>query len=380
MTESRGITDPRVVEWLCHLVMQAPQHAFIFLEPDGKIAWCNPGAEQLFSVSREAIVGRNFHEIFTDRDRAAGIDHLEIAVATSDAISEDDRWHVRADGSVFWSAGALMALRAPGSGELLGFGKIIRDRTDMKTQLDVKDSKIEQLEAMNRNTDRAITTLSHELRNVIAGARGAVEILDSPLDDEPRRKKFAQLMERQLALIGRLTEDLLEVKRAEVGKISLQLESLPLQRELRAVLESLERRFQERRLTVQLLAPPADIVVNADAHRLQQIFANLLDNAIKYTPANGRIWVKATTEDRSAVVHVEDTGRGIPHDKLRDIFELFTQIDAHHSGGGLGVGLALVRELVQLHGGSVQARSKGDGEGSEFSVRLPLLQVDTKSS
>jgi two-component system CheB/CheR fusion protein len=301
-------------------------------------------------------------------------------IAQSEATSEDDRWHVRSDGSAFWSAGVLVPLRGPASGELLGFGKVIRDRTDLKTQLDLQVNQRDQLQARNRNTDHAITKLSHELRNVIAGMRGAVDLLDTPLDDEVRRKRFSQLMQRQLAMIERLTEDLLDVKRAESGKIGLQLEALPLQRELRALLESLERRFQERRMTVNLLAPPADVVVNADARRLQQIFGNLLDNAIKYTPAGGRIWVKITTEDVWAVVHVEDTGRGIPHDKLRDIFELFTQVDAHHSSGGLGVGLALVRELVELHGGSVQAISKGDGEGSEFSVRLPLLNVDAKLS
>jgi PAS domain S-box-containing protein len=366
MAEFNGIQDPRVAELLCHLVMQTPTHAFILLEPDGKILWCNPGTERLFSVTSETIVGRNFHEIFTDQDRAAGIDRLEIETARSDAISEDDRWHVRSDGSAFWSSGALVQLRGTDNGELLGFGKVIRDRTDLKTQLDLRENQRDRLQAMNRNIDRAITQLSHELRNVISGMRGAVEILDTPLDDEPRRKKFAQLMQRQLAMIERLTEDVLDVKRAEGGKIGLQLESLSLQRELRAMLEGLEHRFRERRLTVQLLAPSSDIIVNADARRLQQVFGNLLDNAIKYTPADGRIWVKITTEDQYAVVHIEDTGRGIPHDQLRAIFELFTQVDAQHSSGGLGVGLALVRELVQL-----QAISKGAGEGSEFSVRLP---------
>jgi PAS domain S-box-containing protein len=375
--ERAGISDPRVVELLCHLVTQAQEHAFILLDPNAKVLWCNPGSERLFSTRQAAIIGRSFSEIFTHGDRAAGIDHLEIEIAKSEAISEDDRWHLRADGTTFWSSGALLSLRAPDTGELLGFGKIIRDRTDLKAQIELKSNQLEELQARHRDVNRAMTKVSHELRNVIAGIRGTVEILNTPLDNEPLRLKFAGLMHRQLAMVGRLADDLLDVQRAHSGKITLQLETVSLQHELRGVLESFEDRLEQRRLTARLLAPPGDLLVNADSHRLQQIFGNLLDNAIKYTPPEGMVWVKVTTEDHFAVVHVEDTGVGIPHEMLQTIFELFTQVDTKNSAGGLGVGLALVRELVVLHGGSVQAISKGPGEGSEFSVRLPLLSVET---
>jgi two-component system CheB/CheR fusion protein len=371
------ISDTKVVELLCHLVAQATEHAFILLDPDGRILWCNSGAERLLDATSDSIVGRNVHEIFTDEDRASGIDRLELSIASSNAISEDDRWHVRADGSTFWASGALLPLRQPGSGALLGFGKIMRDRTDVKTQLELLRNQYDNLQSSDEGKSRAITKLSHELRNVIAGIRGTVEMLDQPLDNEARRRKFSQLMLRQVAMIERLTEDLLEAKRGQEGKIDLALEPVVLQRELSELLESLGSRLEERRLQLQLLAPPADIIVNADRQRLQQIFGNLIDNAIKYTPVAGRIWVKVTTEDRAAVVHIEDTGRGIPHDMLQRIFELFTQVDTEHSGRGLGVGLALVRELVVLHGGSVNAISKGLGEGSEFTVRLPLAEIKT---
>jgi PAS domain S-box-containing protein len=372
MAESADISDPRVVELLRHLVAQATEHAFILLEPNGRILWCNSGAERLFSAASANIVGRDFHEIFTERDRTSGIDRLEMEIAKSEAISEDDRWHVRLDGSAFWSSGALVPIKQAETGQLLGFGKIIRDRTDLKTQLDLLSNQYEQLQARERQTDHAITKLAHELRNAIAGVHGSVEILDTPLDNQARRERFVQLMRRQLSLIERLTNDLLDVKRAEAGKIRIESEPLILQHELDTLLDGLVSRLERHRLHLQMLAPPADIVVNADRQRLQQIFGNLLDNAIKYTPAGGRIWVKLTREDAFAVVHIEDTGRGIPHDMLRSIFELFTQVDTQQSSGGLGVGLALVRELVVLHGGSVQAISKGPGEGSEFSVRLPL--------
>ena len=263
------------------------------------------------------------------------------------------------------------------SGELLGFGKVVRDRTDFKTELELRTNQLERMVELDRNRDQAITKWSHELRNVIAGVRGAVEILDKPLYREPVRKKFADLMQRQLAMLERLTEDVLDVKRGEAGKIELTREPLSLQVELRAVIAALEPQLYERQLELQLLAPPANVLVNGDALRLQQIFRNLIDNAIKYTPVGGRIWVKLTTEDKYAVTHVEDTGKGIPHNMLRSIFDLFSQVDPQHSSGGLGVGLALVRELVVLHGGTVQATSKGPDQGSEFSVRLPLIATDS---
>jgi PAS domain S-box-containing protein len=374
MPETSNSQDEHVAQLLHSLVEQAQEHAFILLTPNGEIMWCNHGAERLFLSERATLAGRHIHEIFTDRDQAAGIDWLERAVASADAVSEDDRWHLRVDGTRFWSSGALIPIKDR-AGQLLAFGKIIRDRTDQKTQLNLLANQLESAQRLDAEKDRAIIKLSHELRNVIAGVRGAVELLDRPLDKPERRSKFGELMHKQLAIIERLTQDLLDVKRAASGKIALNFERLVVQNELHDLIQGVERRLRDARVSVQLLTPPADIIVEADRIRLQQILGNILDNAIKYTPAGGKIWVKAKPEDRHAVIHVEDTGRGIPSDMLSNIFELFTQVDAHTSAGGLGVGLALVRELVLLHGGSVQATSKGPGQGSEFSVRLPLKAV-----
>jgi PAS domain S-box-containing protein len=379
MTKPPNSEDDHVTQLLRRLVEQAQEHAFLLLTPHGEITWCNFGAERLFGAKRSVLVGRHVNEVFTDRDKAAGIDGLEMAIASANAISEDDRWHVRADGSRFWSAGALIPIK-DANDELVGFGKIIRDRTDQKTQLELLENQVASAQGFDADKDRAIVKLSHELRNVIAGVRGAVELLDTPLDNPERRSKFSQLIQNQLAIIEQLTQDLLDVKRAVSGKITLNLGTLVIQNELRDLTQSVERRLRDARVSLQLLTPPVDLVVLADRVRLQQIFGNILDNAIKYTPAGGKIWIKATPEDKHAVIHIEDTGRGIPHDMLSNIFNLFTQVDAHMSAGGLGVGLALVRELVLLHGGSVQATSKGPGEGSEFSVRLPLKVVDIESA
>ncbi len=367
--------DAHVTRLLRCLVEQADGHAFVLMAPTGKVMWCNRGAELVLSIAKDDFVGRTGQEIFTDHDRAAGLDGLELAIAKADALAEDDRWHVRADGSTFWSSGLLQPLKDASTGELLGFGKIFRDRTDVKTLVELLEKQVEKARLSAERKDHAITKLSHELRNVIGGLRGAVDLLEHKFADEQRRLKFHMLMQQQLAVIDQLTQDLLEVQRAGRGKITLHLESLVLQQEARNLIASVEPRLLAHRLTLQLLAPPADLIVCGDRVRLHQILGNLLDNAIKYTPPEGRIWVKLNADDKAALIHVEDTGRGIPPDKLSSIFELFTQVDADASAGGLGVGLALVRELVSMHGGSVQAASKGLGQGSQFTVRLPLAGV-----
>jgi signal transduction histidine kinase len=381
MTADPPIKYSDVRDLLNLMVEQAPEHAFLLVsdETPGRIMWCNRAAERVFSALPGSLDNREFPELFTERDQGAGIPRLEMDIARSTGVSQDDRWHVRADGSTFWSSGALLKLVHPQSGEIVAFAKIIRDRTDFKTHLELLANKSDKLESADRDKDRAITSLCHELRNVIAGMRGTVEILDRPFDDQAVRTKFATLMQRQLGIVERLIEDLLDVKRAGHGGINLKTEELVVQHELHSLVERFEQRLTQRGLMIEVLSPPADIVINGDRVRVQQIFGNLLDNAIKYTPDQGKIWIKATTEDTCAVVHVTDNGRGIPHDMLRAIFELFTQVDTKTSSGGLGVGLALVRELVMLHGGSVQASSNGVGTGSEFTVRLPLVAVATNS-
>lgn len=372
MTGPSPPDDAHVTQLLRNLVEQAAEHAFILLRPTGEVMWCNRGAELIFATTRDAFVGRSGREIFTDHDRAAGLDGLELAIASADAIAEDDRWHVRADGSQFWSSGAMLPVRDERTGALLGFGKIVRDRTPLKARIELLEKLAERAQRRDEAKDRALTKLSHELRNVIGGLSGAVELLDQSPENEQRRHMFHGLMKRQLAVIERLTQDLLDAKRAGGGKIALNLERLVLQHELRELIESLERRLLAHRLNVQLLAPPTDLIVAADRVRLHQIVGNLIENAAKYTPPEGRIWVKLNADDKAALIQVEDTGCGIPPEMLTSIFELFTQVDASVSSGGLGVGLALVRELVLLHGGTVEAASKGLGQGSQFTVRLPL--------
>jgi two-component system CheB/CheR fusion protein len=373
MTVDSKMLDPQQLSHLLGLLAeQATEHAVILLDVTGRITWWNGGAERLFGQDCVDIVGQEFARIFTADDASRGIAALEITIAQSNAISEDDRWHVRADGSRFWATGALVPLR-DSNGVLLGFGKIIRDRTNIKEQLVHLSKQVEAVTAADRSKEVGIATLAHELRNLLAAIFYGVRLLRSEGPDPVRRIELVELLEEHIEVIRRLTEDLLEVTRAQEGKISIQALDLALQEAVAKSIESCQARIADKQLRLKFLAARGPIVVHADAVRLHQVFGNLLDNAIKYTPAGGRIWVKVTTEDREAVVRIEDDGLGIPSHMLSQIFDLFTQV-AEVSPQGLGIGLALVKNLVTLHGGSVQARSEGLGKGSEFTVRLPLKE------
>jgi len=171
-------------------------------------------------------------------------------------------------------------------------------------------------------------------------------------------------------------DDLLEATRASAGKLELKRERLLLQDVITAAVETVRPLLERHLHKLDLLTTPGPIFVNADTIRLQQVFSNLLSNAAKYTHDGGNIWVRATTEDTDAVVRIEDNGIGIAPDMLLHIFELFAQVRTPATpDGGLGIGLSLVKELVDLHGGSVQANSDGIGKGSVFIVRLPLAQT-----
>jgi signal transduction histidine kinase len=175
-------------------------------------------------------------------------------------------------------------------------------------------------------------------------------------------------------VLQRLVDDMLDLSRVGAGKIELQRRVVSLNEILRSAVESTRSAVAAQRHTLDLLLPDGDVFVEGDPDRLHQVFVNLINNAVKYTPAGGRIWVKGTAEPGEAVARVEDSGVGIPHEMLPRIFDLFTQTESTRgmSQGGLGIGLALVKNLVSLHGGSVQAKSDGPGKGSEFTVRLPL--------
>jgi CheY-like chemotaxis protein len=217
--------------------------------------------------------------------------------------------------------------------------------------------------------------LAHELRNPLAPIRNALHIMRQAGADPAMLAKVREMMERQVQHMTRMVDDLLDVSRITRGKIELRKEVIDLASVVERTLEATRPIIDDRRQTLTVDLPPEPVRLEADPTRLEQVLANLLNNATKYTDHGGHMWLSARRAGSDLVVRVRDTGAGIARDMLPQIFEPFVQADRvlHRSQGGLGIGLTLVRRLVEMHGGSVTAHSEGPGKGSEFVVRLPAL-------
>ncbi len=229
------------------------------------------------------------------------------------------------------------------------------------------------LKAADHRKDEFLATLAHELRNPLAPIRNGLQIMRMTNDLETIGR--AQIMmERQLQQMVRLVDDLLDVSRITTGKLVLRTERVSLQDVMTMAIDAVRPLIDAKRHTLSVDLPAINIELDADATRLSQIFSNILNNAVKYTEPGGSIRIAARLAAGAVEVRVTDTGIGIAADKMPAVFDMFTQFDAspERTHGGLGVGLALARRLVQLHGGTITARSDGLGQGSEFTVRLPL--------
>jgi two-component system CheB/CheR fusion protein len=365
-------------ERLLRGLLVQPDVAFILLDLEGRVISWLRGAEAILGYTSEEALGRPIDFIFTDEDRRLGIPQFERAVALSEGTADDDRWQVRKDGSRVWVFGVMFAVREE-SGQLVGFAKMLRNRTDIRQRLEELHHRVEELARTNDRKDVFLGTLAHELRSPLAPLVNAVELIRLTEPKPPTLEYPVRLIERQVAALRRLVDDLLDLTRVGTGKVELRLETIDLSVIITHSVDTVRPCFDQRQHRLAVLHPTAPITVHVDPVRLQQVFVNLLENACKYTEPGGRIWIESTVEGDEAVVNVTDTGIGIPPDMQGRIFDLFTQVETppYGSRGGLGIGLALVRDLVALHGGSVQVMSHGADKGSRFSVRLPLAAYDT---
>ncbi len=356
------------------LVDTVEDYGMIALDLEGRVVHWNAGAVHTLGYSRDEVLGRYFSFLFTDEDRESGVPEQELRVAITHGRSEDERWHVRKDGSRFWSLGILLPAVDPESGVLLGFGKILRDRSDLKQlQETLRNQAVASAEA-DEGKAHFLATLAHELRNPLAVFMSGVTLLKKQ-GESSSFARITEMMERQVLHTQKLVEDLLDVARIGRKKLELQRRDVDLRDILRQASAMAHLNMQDRGHYFAGDIPKTPLMVWGDEHRLTQVFVNLLNNAAKFSDANGAITLVATAEGNEAVVRVVDKGIGIAPDQLVSIFELFSQVNSSRpeSHLGLGIGLALTRDLVTLHGGTIQARSEGLGKGSEFIVRLPLI-------
>ncbi|HET7864173.1 MAG TPA: PAS domain-containing sensor histidine kinase [Burkholderiaceae bacterium] len=367
--------EGQVDRWLRLLLEQTRDYAVILTRTEGTItAWFH-GAEHLFGHSRDEAVGQHFGLIFSPEDRRAGVPTHELGTAAIVGRAQDDRWHQRKDGSMFWGSGATFPVQ-DAAGRLLGFGKIVRDRTDLRTQFETLQHRLRLETEARRRQDLALATLVHELRNPLAPLRTALQVLQRVAPGQGQLQPPLKIIERQTAALQRLLDDMMDSVQLKAGKLRLAMQDSSLPQELEVAMAAVQAAAKAKGIEIKPVLPAFDIRFEVDRDRFQQVVVNLLDNAIKFTPRGGTVWVKADISNAQAVVRIEDTGCGIPPEAQPWIFRLFTQGPHTPTGrtGGLGLGLALVKSLVEVHGGTVSVRSEGLGKGSEFTVRLPLVQ------
>ncbi|HEX6962518.1 MAG TPA: PAS domain-containing sensor histidine kinase [Lacipirellula sp.] len=365
-------------ELLQMLEQQATEYALMILDPEGRIIHWLAGAETIFGYAASEVIGQQHSMLFASEDIEQGAPQKELAIADSGSPAEDDRWMRRKDGLRFWANGVLQAMRSP-EGAIIGYGKMLRNRTDLKGHIESLENEIRTLKHADERKNGFISTLAHELRNPLSSLTNAAELLKAELRDTQDAAFAMAIILRQMDAMRRLVDDLLDITRISTGKVKLELRDMALEDVLKAAVETCRPLIDDRTHELHLILGKEPVIVRADPARLQQVFVNLIQNAAKYTEYGGIIWVKLLVEGREAVVKIEDTGIGISPELLPRIFDMFTQAEfAERESGGLGIGLSVVRDITRLHGGAVTVRSDGIGKGSEFTVRLPLAGTSAK--
>jgi PAS domain S-box-containing protein len=374
--EKRREAETRFTE----MVKNVRDHSIFLTDPEGVITSWNVAAERIIGYAEAEAVGKHFSLIFTPEDVAAGTPRQELQQAREEGRAEDERWHVKKGGEQFWALGIVTPL-SDAAGRLTGFSKILRDITERKRAHDLLRQQSEALKEADRRKDEFLAMLSHELRNPLAPIRNATQVIRLLGASDPNVRRSTEMVERHVQHMTRLVDDLLDVSRITSGKIKLQVEPVELAAVVARAVETTRPLIDARKHQLRVSLPPEALRLEADPVRLGQVMANLLTNAAKYTEEGGRIGLTVEREGGAAVIRVRDNGVGIPRDKLASVFDVFTQVDRslERSQGGLGVGLTLVKSLVEMHGGSVEAHSEGAGQGSEFIVRLPVLQTEQPS-
>lgn len=258
-------------------------------------------------------------------------------------------------------------------GTVLGAVNVLVDISDRKRAEDA-------LKEADRSKNEFLATLAHELRNPLAPIRAAVKILQLKSKITPESQAALEVIERQTRQMTRLIDDLLDIARITSNKLELRRERIDVSEVFRAAVETSRPLIEQRGHKLVVKAPAEPLHIDGDLVRLAQVVSNLLNNAAKYTERGGRIWLAAARQGNQALIKVRDTGMGIAPEVLPQIFEMFSQADRGASGspGGLGIGLTLVKRLVEMHGGTISIESEGRGKGSEFLVRVPMAIFQTK--
>jgi PAS domain S-box-containing protein len=352
----------RKPDLLFRAMVEQMKEAAVALDPSGVVVYSNPCFSQLLETETREVVGRRLGDL-VPVDSEAFFEKLdELAPGKGRRAEIVMRTH----------SGRRIPMQASMSAASTECGTVIcvllSDLADQKRR--------DALLVESERKDQFLAMLAHELRNPLAPVKNAAEILKARGGSDPTITWATQIISRQIAQLTRLVDDLLDVSRITRNKIRLELKPLDLSLVIAGAVESARPLLQSRGQEVDLTLHEMPVYVRGDETRLTQVLANVLNNAAKFSPEKGKILIRVAVEGSEVEIAVQDHGIGIAPRMLPSIFELFAQVDssASRSNGGLGVGLSLARDLVQMHGGHIEAKSDGEGKGTTILIRLPVLE------
>ena len=378
------------------LVESVRDYAIFMLDPEGRIATWNEGARRIKGYEAKEIIGQHFSKFYSEEDLRAGKPEYELRVAKSDGCVEDEGWRLRKDGSRFWANVVITAVY-DSKRILRGFTKVTRDVTERKNAEEIRQSLLDEREARliaeqershaqalsaaaqeaNRAKDEFLMTLSHELRTPMTAILGWARMLPKVSPEDPMFEEGVASIARSAELQAQLIDDVLDVSRIVAGKMRLAKQRTDVAEVIRAAVESVRAIAEAREISIETKAGRDAGAIDADPVRLQQVIWNLLSNAVKFSPTGGTVEIDAQRGSTGVTISVRDWGEGIEKDFLPHMFEPFRQAEnpVTRVYGGLGLGLSIVKHIVDAHGGTVAAESGGRGKGAIFRVTLPITST-----
>ncbi len=371
----------RAEERLRLVAESTTNYAIVTFDPDGRIVTWTPGAAQIFGYSLAEAVGQPMRLLFSPEDVAAGQPELEMETARSAGRFEDSRWLRRKDGGTVFCSGVTTPLHE--GGKLTGFGKIARDLTEQKRLEAEREAHLAseaagraEALAANELKDEFLAVMSHELKNPLNLIQLHAALLqrNPEVRDLPAVARAANTIHKAVLSQVQIIDDLLDLSRVHTGKLSLHRVPVDFTATVQTIADDAKEEALARQLVLCAHLPEEPVMLDADPVRVEQVVWNLLSNALKFTPSGGHVELRLERDGADAVLRVRDDGEGIVAEDLPNVFDMYDQGGSRpkRRQSGLGIGLALVRSLVESHGGSVSVESDGAGMGACFTVRWPL--------
>jgi PAS domain S-box-containing protein len=358
-------------------IVDSSDDAIVSKDLNGVVTSWNPAAQRMFGYTADDIVGKSIRLIIP-QDRQGEEDEVLRRIRLGEPVEHFETLRQHKNGTLVPISLSVSPIRDH-HGKVIGVSKIARDITERKQAEAEAERAYEQLQMANRLKDEFLATLSHELRTPLNAVLGYARMLRSGAVREDRVRQALEVMERNATSLTQIVEDVLDVSRIISGKVRLNVQPVDLPTVLNSSVETVQHAADAKHIKLQCTIDPVG-PVSGDPDRLQQVAWNLLSNAVKFTPRDGRIQVRLERVNSQVEIVMSDTGIGIPPEFLPHIFERFSQAESGTTRrhGGLGLGLAIARHIVEMHGGTIHAASDGEGKGSTFRVKLPLMIVHSE--